>query len=211
MTQNLALFPLQLVVFPGETLNLHIFEPRYRQLIEDAEMQGTTFCVPTVINGKIRPIATEVELIEVAMRYPGGDSDVRCLGKNIYHLEEIRKNYPDKLYPGANGHPLTVGLEEDPVINEKIIALTVEIYRLLSIDKSIKSVDDGFKSYDISHYVGMTLEQEYEFLTLLNGKERQLYLLEHLETISPSIERKSAIRDRAKLNGHFREVIPPEW
>lgn len=211
MTKNTALFPLQLVVFPGEILNLHIFEPRYRQLVEDAEEQGITFCVPTVINGKIRPIATEVELTEVAMRYPGGESDIHCLGKRVFHLEEIWKNFPDKLYPGGNGRLLTVDLEEDPAINEEIIAITVEIYRLLNIDKKIKSTAEGFRTYDISHYVGMTLEQEYELLTLLSGGERQRYLLSHLKTISPSIERKTAIRDRAKLNGHFQELMPPEW
>ncbi len=211
MTENIALFPLQLVVFPGETLNLHIFEPRYRQLVDDAEEQGITFCVPTVINGKIRPIATEVDLTEVAMRYPSGESDIHCLGKRVFHLEEIWKNFPNKLYPGGNGRLLTVDLEEDPVINEEIISITVEIYRLLNIDKTIKSIAEGFMTYDISHYVGMTLEQEYELLTLLSGKERQRYLLDHLHTISPSIERKTAIRDRAKLNGHFRELMPPEW
>jgi Lon protease-like protein len=211
MTENIALFPLQLVVFPGETLNLHIFEPRYRQLIEDAEQQGITFCVPTVINRKIRPIATEVELTEVAMRYPGGESDIHCLGKRIFHLEEVWKNFPDKLYPGGNGRLLTVDLEEDPGINEEIIAITVEIYRLLNIDKTIKSTAEGFRTYDISHYVGMTLEQEYELLSLRGSTERQRYLLNHLKTISPSIERKTAIRDRAKLNGHFQELTPPEW
>jgi len=211
MTQNIALFPLQLVVFPGETLNLHIFEPRYRQLVDDAEKGGINFCVPTVINGKIHPIATEVELKEIAMRYPGGESDIHCLGKTVFHLEDIWKNYPEKLYPGGSGHPLTVDPQEDPVINQEIITITTEIYRLLNIDKAIRSIEEGFATYDISHYVGMTLEQEYELLTLLNGKERQLFLLDHLRTISPSIERKTAIRDRAKLNGHFQELTPPEW
>lgn len=211
MTENIALFPLQLVVFPGETLNLHIFEPRYRQLVEDAEQQGITFCVPTVINGKIRPIATEVNLTNVAMRYPSGESDIHCLGRRVFHLEEIWKNFPNKLYPGGNGRLLTVEMEEDPTINEEIISITVEIYRLLNIDKTLKSTAEGFKTYDICHYVGMTLEQEYELLTLLSGKERQLYLLDHLRTISPSIERKTAIRDRAKLNGHFQKLMPPDW
>ena len=75
MEQQLALFPLQLVVFPGESLNLHIFEPRYRQLIEDAEQQGITFGVPTVIKGALQPIATEVSL-EV---YPTAIPPVRVM------------------------------------------------------------------------------------------------------------------------------------
>ena len=43
MRQFLPLFPLQIVVFPGEDLNLHIFEPRYKELIKDCEEGGGTF------------------------------------------------------------------------------------------------------------------------------------------------------------------------
>lgn len=211
MTESLALFPLQLVAYPGERVNLHIFEPRYRQLISDAEEFGITFGIPTVIDGALRPIATEVRLKEVAKRYPSGESDVRTVGERIFLIENFHEVTPDKLYPGSDVRYLEVDATENPVINEEILALTRGIYELLNIDKDLKDPWAGFTTYDIAHYVGLTLEQEYEVLTLIDSEERQRYLLEHLRNIKPTIEQKSSIKARAQLNGHFKELIPPKF
>ena len=72
MKEQLALFPLQLVVFPNEKLNLHLFEPRYRQLLADVEAEGISFGIPSFLDDKIMPIGTEVVLKEVVERYPTG-------------------------------------------------------------------------------------------------------------------------------------------
>ncbi len=211
MTQKRAIFPLQLVVFPGESLNLHIFEPRYRQLIDDAEQNDLSFCVPTVINGGLLPIATEVRLVEVVNRYPSGESDVRTLGGRVFFLEDYWKTYPNKLYPGAVCRELDVDLEEDPELNGEIIHLTRSIYQDLKIDKKIRNAGEGFKTYDIAHYVGLKLEQEYELLSLLDAPSRQQYLLHHLHAIRPELREGKSIQERALLNGHFKELIPPKW
>lgn len=211
MTQKLAIFPLQLVVFPGENLNLHIFEPRYRQLIKDAEENKITFCVPTVINGILLPVATEVRLTEIVNRYPSGESDIKTVGERIFFLEDSWNTYPDKLYPGGEGRELPVDLNEDPIINGEIVNLTRAIYRDLSIDKKILNVKDGFCTYDIAHYVGLKLEEEYELLTLRGAPERQNYLLQHLINIRPELREGKNMQDRAILNGHFKDLVPPEW
>jgi len=53
MTRFLPLFPLSLVVFPGEYLNLHIFELRYRQLINECDEEGMTFGIPPAFENKL--------------------------------------------------------------------------------------------------------------------------------------------------------------
>lgn len=211
MTQKLALFPLQLVVYPGETLNLHIFEPRYQQLIEDAEKKGITFAVPTVIDGGLRPVATEVTLSEVAKRYPSGESDIRAIGGRVFFLEDYWKIMPGKLYPGSSARELEVDLDEDATTNEEIITMTRKIYQALGIAKEVKTVEEGFRTYDIAHYVGMQLGQEYELLTLREARSRQSFLLDHLRNIHPEVEQNVSIRQRAQLNGHFQELSPPNW
>ncbi|MEO0474160.1 MAG: LON peptidase substrate-binding domain-containing protein, partial [Bacteroidota bacterium] len=69
MYEFLPLFPLSLVVFPGENLRLHIFEPRYKQLIEECSAENTNFGIPTVLDRKVGNIATEVELVSVDKTY----------------------------------------------------------------------------------------------------------------------------------------------
>lgn len=211
MSELLPLFPLQLVVFPGESLNLHIFEPRYRQLIQDAERDGTRFGVPTVIEGGLRPIATEVSLVEIAERYPSGESDVHTVGNRVFLIEEFHRELDGKLYPGAQINFLEVDYDEDPALNQEIVALTREIYQTLKIDKEVKDADAGFSTYDIAHYVGLTLDQEYQLLTLRNAQERQRYLIDHLQRVQPDVSDQLNIRARAKMNGHFKNLRPPNF
>ena len=61
----LPFFPLEMVAFPGERLNLHIFEPRYRQLIHHVREEGATFCIPAVIDRQVQVVATEMKLLEI--------------------------------------------------------------------------------------------------------------------------------------------------
>ena len=86
MPRELALFPLQIVVFPGEAVNLHIFEPRYRELIKDCQEDGITFGIPTFQNGKVLDFGTEVELLSIEKRYPGGEMDIKTRARGIFQI-----------------------------------------------------------------------------------------------------------------------------
>ncbi|MEM9836916.1 MAG: LON peptidase substrate-binding domain-containing protein [Bacteroidota bacterium] len=211
MNQTLAFFPLQLVVFPGEPLNLHIFEPRYRQLVTDAESEGITFGIPTVIKGEICPLATEVRLQEVSKRYPSGESDVKTVGQRLFRIQTFEPKLGKKLYAGGEVEFIDIDTAESIDLNEEIVMLITEIYKVLNIDKVIKPAKAGFRTYDIAHYVGMSLEQEYEFLSLINAQDRQYYLLQHLRQIRPDVTRRLDIKARAKMNGHFKELVPPQF
>lgn len=209
MLSLLPFFPLQLVVFPGEQLNLHIFEPRYRQLIQDAEQDGITFGVPTVINGEVKPIATEVKLLEVSKRYPEGASDIKTLGQRVFRIKNFQPQLQPKLYAGGEIEFLDVDTHESLVLNQEIVGLLKNIYQALKVDKPIKDPLAGFSTYDLAHYVGMDIRQEYTFLTLLSAHERQRYLLEHLRKIRPDVTAHADIQAKVKLNGHFKDLKPP--
>jgi uncharacterized protein len=68
---KLPLFPLQSIFFPGETVPLHIFESRYKQLINDCRAEAITFGIPVFINNQMK-FGTEVQLVEVVNTYGGG-------------------------------------------------------------------------------------------------------------------------------------------
>lgn len=213
MADKLPFFPLQLVVYPGESLNLHVFEPRYRQLVEDAENEGITFGVPTVIDGQVRPLATEVVLTEVSKRYSDGRSDVKTQGRRVFRIQDFEPKMDGKLYAGGTVEFLYVEREEDYLLNEEIVSLIREIYRAMKVNKAVSDAHDGFTTYDIAHYCGFSLEQEYEFLTLFGAQDRQHFLLEHLRKIRPQVPDPVAadIQHRARQNGHFKELKPPRF
>ena len=77
MTNFIPLFPLNIVVYPGEHLNLHIFEPRYKQLIMECHVAKKQFGIPAVIENKMQEYGSVVEIIEVSKIYDNGEMDIK--------------------------------------------------------------------------------------------------------------------------------------
>src|SRR4051812_43582452 len=101
MTNFIPVFPLGIVVYPGENVNLHIFEPRYKQLINECHAEGKPFGIPTVIDNKLNDIGTLVKITELVKMYDNGEMDIRTQGVRVFRILEMIKSVPDKLFGGA--------------------------------------------------------------------------------------------------------------
>lgn len=209
MNYQLPLFPLQLVVFPNEKLNLHIFEPRYKQLIKECESKGTTFGIPPFIDQEMMGIGTELKLLSIDKEYPNGEMDVKTLGIGLFEIDLVHNPFPEKLYIGADVHKMEPFEEGNYLNSEKIIEYVEVIYEMLAIPKDPPVSSSTFRTYDVAHHIGLTLEQEYELLQILSEQARQEYVLAHLEKMVPKVKKMHSIRERAMMNGHFRNIIPP--
>lgn len=210
MSVFLPLFPLQIVVYPRENLNLHIFEPRYKQLIKECEEEGITFGMPAYIDGKIKEVGTELKLLKIEKKYTKGEMDIRTLGIGLFKIQKRYQKAPGKLYGAADVDRLEFTLEGDYLMNEKILILIAELFDLLHINKPIPKDPNLFITYEIAHHVGFTLEQEYDFLKLATEIERQAFLFKHLENLIPIVKQMEQLRERVQMNGHFKNIIPPE-
>jgi hypothetical protein len=210
MTEIIPMFPLQIVVFPNENLNLHIFEPRYQELVKDCEEEELTFGIPAYIEGKLMPIGTEIQLKRVVKKYPGGESDIHTKGMGIFAIKEFFEKVPGKLYAGASIERLELDMQEALHLNEQILEKTSELFKLLEIKKDLPERAADLAVFDIAHHVGLSLDQEYELLSIGNAQERQEFLLEHLSHLIPVVKHMNDIREKARMNGHFRRIIPPK-
>lgn len=200
------IFPLELVVYPGNELNLHIFEPRYKQLINDCADTKQPFGIPSVVNRAIGNLGTLVELVEIINVEPTGEMDIRTKGLKVFRIEKLAKLYPGKLYGGAwlqypPNHPAG-----DPAIMCTILAGLKKLHAVLNVDKPFRKVEEGLTSYEVAHPLGLTLQQEYELLGLFDERERQEYLRRHLEKVLPVVAEMELLKEKVKLNGHFRNV-----
>jgi Lon protease-like protein len=211
MPDLVPIFPLQLVVFPGEQLNLHIFEPRYRQLIRECEEADQFFVIPPFIDGKIMRIGTEVRLTEISRRYDNGEMDIKVAGSGLLTIGSIANPVPGKLYSGASATPFEVNTEENPETGARIMKLLHVLYYILKIDKDLPDVNHPSLSYALGHLIGLSLEKEYELLNIRNGFERQKYILKHLDKMIPQAKEMEEMKHRAELNGHFRYIDPPKF
>ena len=87
---NIPIFPLQLIVFPGESLNLHIFEQKYRQLFADLKSGTITFFgIPPVVDHQMHAFGTRLILTDIVKNYPGGEMDVSTQGIDVFKLGGI--------------------------------------------------------------------------------------------------------------------------
>lgn len=211
MIDFLPLFPLKLVAFPGERLNLHIFEPRYKQLFRECEENQITFGIPAFINNKIMNIGTELKLEKIESTYDNGELDVRTLGVGVFRIEEYYSKAPNKLYAGADIERLVYeNSAPDKNLNKEIFGYLEELFGLLDIpNKKMPDTVDSFISFDIAHHLGMSVEQEYNLLRIENEMTRQEYILKHLQKVVPVAKEMETLKERARLNGHFKKIIPP--
>ena len=101
MTNFIPIFPLSIVVYPGEKLNLHIFEPRYKQLIQECAAAKKPFGIPAVLNNHLAEMGTLVQISEISKTYEDGQMDIRTEGLQVFKILEVIKELPDKMYSGA--------------------------------------------------------------------------------------------------------------
>ena len=209
---QLPLFPLQMVVFPGEAVNLHIFEPRYKQLITEAEATGITFGIPAFIDDKVMDYGAELRLLEVLNRQPSGEMDIKTEATGIFKIHDFFGQLADKLYPGGVVERLPQ-LDPDVDFNvaEEILVLITELYQMLKINKTPPQSASELRSYDIGHSVGLSIHQEYQLLTIPRERDRQKFILDHLRRITPVIKATEAMRKKIQMNGHFKNFDPLDF
>ncbi|WP_299821586.1 LON peptidase substrate-binding domain-containing protein [uncultured Pontibacter sp.] len=211
MAKYLPLFPLSIVVFPGEKLNLHIFEPRYKQLVLDCIQNDKTFGIPTFIQNSVGKYGTEMEILQVEKTHENGEMDIRTKGISIFRIELFDKMAPDRLYAGGEVEVFEDSLEEDIVTKLKIKELLEKLYTSLGLQKLFTDLLEDFKSYDIAHHLGLSTEQEYTLLQLRTEVERQEAILQHLLQVVPIIQATEQLKERVKQNGHFKNLTPPNF
>ena len=89
MARLLPLFPLQLVVFPGNAIPLHIFEERYKKMVGEAEAAGTEFGIVLARDGGIVNAGCTVLVESVLHRYPDGRFDVLTRGQRRFLIQSL--------------------------------------------------------------------------------------------------------------------------
>lgn len=208
---TLPLFPLSLVVFPGEELRLHIFEPRYKQLIHDCTQNGLTFGIPPYFEGKDLVYGTELSIIEIVKRYDDGKMDIKAKGEGWFRIEEFSKIMHGKLYPGGEITRLPWNDTSDIIFAQQLVALIGELYATMRITNVPIQPPETFRTYQLAHKLGLNIDQEMELLLISDEVDKQLYLINHLHKLLPNVKEAENLRKRAELNGHFQNIIPPNF
>lgn len=206
MTNFIPIFPLGIVVYPGEKLNLHIFEPRYKQLITECVEQKKPFGIPAVIGQRMQDIGSLVEITEVSRTYENGEMDIRTRGLRVFRILEVIKEIPDKLYSGAIVNYPDTYEQGNPDLMRKLMNTIRELHQLLKVKKDFSATDEQLRAFDVAHHIGLSLEEEYELLGLFDERQRLEYLKRFLTRAITMVASMEQLKERIKLNGHFKNL-----
>src|SRR5436190_19583697 len=135
MTNFIPIFPLGIVVYPGEQLNLHIFEPRYKQLIQECFETKKPFGIPPVMDEKLKEMGTLVQVLEISKVYDDGKMDIKTEGLKVFRILEMIRELPEKLYSGAIVNYPDNDEKINRLLMQGIVKGIKELHKLLKIEK----------------------------------------------------------------------------
>jgi Lon protease-like protein len=206
MTNFIPIFPLNIVVYPGEALNLHIFEPRYKQLIAECYAEDKSFGIPSVIDNRLQDYGTLIKVTEVTTIHTNGEMDIKTKGEKVFRILEVIKEIPEKLYSGAIVTYPDNYEKGNPEVMRRMMNSIRELHRLLNVQKDFTGNEEELKSYDVAHHIGLSLQEEYELLNLMDERQRQEYLKRHLTKVIPLVAEMELLKEKIKQNGHFKNL-----
>jgi len=198
----IPLFPLQVVLFPGEVLPLHIFEMRYREMIAHCLETGEPFAVLAAIDDNLATVGCTARIRRVIRRYDDGRLDIETEGEARLKVIET---FDDRTYlTGRVEYLADSGGETDAGIREQATALHMKLLETLGGDIRPTSYSDvDFISFKIAPTAGLDLEGRLELLELDAESERLAYLIDHLRELIPQVEVAKDRQKRVSSNGHF--------
>ncbi len=195
---RIALFPLELLLLPGETRLLHIFEERYQQLIEECENVQMDFGIPYTVDGTITGFGSVVELVEVLQRYPNGSSDVTVRAKDMFKVDRFFLHQGDKPYPG--GTIEKIDLAAWPPLSEDLLNAGTRYFLLQGRPLPPELVSASTNAMDVARVLPISDSDKLAILKAESQSRRELILRETLAFLTLLQKQKNSIEGEIFLN-----------
>ena len=199
---RIPLFPLNVVLFPGEQLPLHIFEPRYRRMVRDCLDARSPFGMLLAMDDGITRVGCTAEILEVMKRFPDGRMDILAVGRDPFRIVELYTE--DPLLEGQVDYLEDRDSQVEPKKQQKLIELYETCHTLLfnSLPRSFEEVPREELAFAIAATLPIDLMCKQHMLELRTESERQEKLLKYLCDWALHLHREKAMRQSAGGNGN---------
>jgi len=200
MASLLPLFPLDVVLFPGTPLPLHIFEPRYREMIAECRATGSLFGVVRAVKDGVAEIGCTAEIVGVTKEYPDGRLDIVTEGRRRFEVMQLDR---ERAFLRAE----VLVLEDDPGAASreeiaKVIALHGEVMKIAEAVQDLSGIDQSRISFQLAGSLPLDLDFKQHLLGLSSEGQRVEALISYLEAVVPAMRRAVNVRKKAGGNGH---------
>ena len=201
---KIPLFPLELVLFPSETVPLHIYEYRYRAMVSWCMDNNSPFGIVYMNeDGAFPPIGCIARIVRELEKFPDGRSDILVEGQKRFVILQLYDNLP---YIEADVKLLVGDESVSRGSRERLIA---QHMRLLEITgRKIRPEDyqnPGLLSFNLSKHCGLSVSQLQKLLEIHDERDRLHYLSSHLEKFTPKLKQGIERQRKIQSNGHFAD------
>jgi len=171
---RIPMFPLSIFPLPGEMVPLHIFEPRYRQLLEDAESKDISFGIFYNHTSNTEQLGSWVKLESVIKRYKTGESDiiVKCL--DLFTMNKLFRTYKDKLYPG--GDVIFWNVAGSTPMSDSLKQYFEQYHTWLKLTHSEKVIS----RFDVANELSLGFEERLKFVQL-SAEKQESFLVNQIK------------------------------
>jgi ATP-dependent Lon protease len=200
--ERIALFPLNVVLFPGAELPLHIFEPRYREMAKTCVEEKSEFGMLLSLPKGVARVGCTAEILDVVKRYGDGRMDIRTVGRAPFRVVELFQQNP--LLEGQVDYLEDRETAANPRIQRQLIELFEACHTLIFDDypKNLQGSPPEELSYLVAGTLPMELLWKQQILELRSEADRQERLVAYLREWAPHLQKREAMRQRAGGNGH---------
>jgi Lon protease-like protein len=198
---KIPLFPLDLVLFPGVPLPLHIFEQRYREMIAECIANSAPFGVVRAQSDGLAIVGCTAQIVRVLHKYPDGRSDILTLGIDRFEIEQLDDSR-SFLQAEVDLLPDT-GVAADRSAREQCVALYFETMHLLGAgEPNISLSFDAPVAYLLASSMPADLNFQQALLAMRSDQERTETLSSYYRAILPKLRSGAKASERASTNGH---------
>jgi Lon protease-like protein len=205
--EKIGLFPLNIVVFPESSVPLHIFEPRYKELVNTALDGHKDFGINLVDSARLYQTGCTVEVSEISRRYPDGRLDVIVTGKQRYTLRSLREG-EELYYVGIVDY---FGDDEDEPVDNSLRAECITLYNeLIEIvypgaaeEYVLDVVSTVVASFVIAQKAGLDILRKQELLEIRSENRRLEILQDYMERLLPDLREKRRLQDVIMSDGYI--------
>jgi Lon protease-like protein len=194
---TIPMFPLNMVVLPGESVKLHIYEERYKQLINDCLENEAHFGIPFSVNGKVKTYGVEVSIKKVIKIFDNGEMDIMVQGERVFSILDYSSTLKPKLYGAAI---IQYEEEEMPKATNYLQELAME-YMALSQNKMVDyETFDAVSLYDIANLLQLSAKEKYQLISIKTVDEKETFLCNTFRQSICIFEKEVELKDRFIFN-----------
>ncbi len=190
-------FPLNISLLPGEDLPLRIFEPRYKQLINECKEKDLSFGIPFVKDSRMQNFGAECIIKEVVATNSKGEMVIVAEGITIFEVLSFQDPMPEKLYGGG----MIRLMETDQELkNSELIGLLIHYTDNLDPEflKNIKN--NEIRVNDVAKALNLSSEEKHRFISLQLQQKQEMFLIAQLKYLYKLREQEKLLKNDYFLN-----------